>query len=99
MAWGIRAIFHLLNNYQVKYGLKTIEAMMRRWAPENENDTKGYIDAVSRWSGVPRTTSLTTTNRDVMIPIVSAMIRMENGQNVSVADLEVGWRLFMENKK
>lgn len=98
MAWGVRAIFHLLNNYQVKYGLRTIEQMVARWAPPQENDTAGYVESVSRWSGVPRSTSITTTNRDVMIPVVAAMIRMENGQYVPVTDLDAGWKLFMENK-
>ena len=51
MAWGIRAIYHLLNNYCLLYGCDTIEKMIRRWAPpEDGNDTESYISTVSNLS-------------------------------------------------
>ena len=89
MAWGIRAIYHLLNNYRLLYGCDTIEKMIRRWAPpEDGND-----------SGVPRTSRLTTTNRSVMEPIVRAMIKVETGTTVSAADYNQAWELFIKHKK
>ena len=60
MAWGVRAVFHLLDSYRRRHGLDTIEAMIRRWAPENENNTEAYTDAVSRLSGIGRGVSLDT---------------------------------------
>ena len=72
--------------------------MITRWAPENENDTEAYIRAVSEWSGVPADSRITTTNRDVMVPIVAAMSRMENGAEAKAADVAAGWELFMLNK-
>ena len=97
MAWGIRAIYHLLNNYRLLHGCDTIEKMIRRWAPpEDGNDTESYISTVSNLSGVPRTSRLTTTNRSVMEPIVRAMIKVETGTSTSLAEMEEGWRLFIQ---
>lgn len=98
MPWGYRAMFHLLNNYSRLHGCDTIRRMITRWAPENENDTQAYIRAVSEWSGVPADSRITTTNRDVMVPIVAAMSRMENGTEAKAADVAAGWELFMLNK-
>ena len=100
MAWGIRAIYHLLNNYRLLYGCDTIEKMIRRWAPpEDGNDTESYISTVSNLSGVPRTSRLTTTDRSVMEPIVRAMLRVETGMDVSAADYNQAWERFLKHKK
>ena len=73
MAYGYRAMFVVLHTYARKYGIDTIERMISRYAPANENHTQAYIDAVSAESGVSATSHLTSTNADVMIPIVAAM--------------------------
>ena len=39
VAYGYRAAFKLLNNYQRNYGLDTIRKMIGRWAPSEENHT------------------------------------------------------------
>ena len=101
MEWGVRALFHLLNNFRLLYGLDTIEKMIGRYAPPNENNTEAYIKSVSEWSNVSRSSSLTTTNRDVMVPIVEAMIRVETGIRSAVPRevIDKGWKLFLENKR
>lgn len=95
MAHGYRAMFVLLYTYQHKHGLNTIAAMISRWAPSVENDTDGYIQAVSDWSGVPATSRITTTNGDIMVPIVAAMSRVENGVFANMPDVVKGWDLFI----
>lgn len=95
--YGYRAIFVTLNTYQKKYGLSTIRAMISRWAPpKDNNDTEAYIRAVSSESGVPENSRITSTNKDVMIPIVAAMSRVENGVVANIADVQRGWDLFMQ---
>ena len=42
--------------------------------------------------------AITATNRDVMVPIVAAMSRVENGKDAVMADVEAGWKLFMQNR-
>ncbi len=95
--YGYRAIFVTLNTYQKKYGLPTIRAMISRWAPpKDNNDTEAYIRAVSSESGVPENSHITSTNKDVMIPIVAAMSRVENGVAANISEVQRGWDLFMQ---
>lgn len=70
--------------------------MISRWAPSNENHTEAYVKAVSDRSGVPADGRITTTNHDVMVPIVAAMSFVENGVEANIADVEAGWKLFIE---
>lgn len=97
MAHGYRAMFVVLHTYQRKYGLYTIEAMITRYAPATENHTRAYIDTVAEQSGVSASGRITTTNGDVMIPIVAAMSKVENGVSAVMTEVEAGWRLFIED--
>src|SRR3569833_3001877 len=45
---GIRALAVLLRNYQRKYGLRTVRAIITRYAPPSENNTESYVSAVAR---------------------------------------------------
>lgn len=99
MAWGVRAIFHLIRNYRYLHGLDTIEKIIRRWAPENENNTEAYVDIVSQRSLIPKTSVVSATDRDTMIQIVAAMIFVENGKDIPLADINSGWELFIQNCK
>lgn len=98
MQWGVRAMFHLLNNYRLLHGCDTLEKLINRWAPPVENDTQVYVSFVSERAGVPKSSRIMTTNKDVMIPIVRAMIRMENGTDVPESYITEGWDLFIKNK-
>lgn len=44
--YGIRALIVLLRTYSYKYKLRTIETIIRRYAPPSENRTNDYIDFV-----------------------------------------------------
>lgn len=99
MAYGYRAMFVLLDTYQKKYGLRTIRQMIGRYAPPNENHTGIYVDKVAEWSGVGADVRITAGNRDVMVPIVAAMSRMENGAEASIPEVNAGWELFIESRK
>ena len=53
MAYGWRAAFVLLTRtYYHTYRLFTIRAIITRWAPPNENNTRAYIENVSRLTGI-----------------------------------------------
>lgn len=98
MAWGYRAMFVLLYTYQRRYGLNTIEELIGRYAPQSENDTAAYIAAVSRQSGTPPDELINTLHGDLMIPIVGAMSRVENGVPAVMADVREGWNLFIKHR-
>ncbi len=94
MAYGYRAIFKILRNYQINYKLNTIRQMISRWAPKKENDTANYISVVSERSGIPADDPIRTDNREMMIRIVSAMSRVENGIDADMVDIIDGWNLL-----
>ena len=90
-------MFVLLYTYQKKHKLHTIETMISRYAPAVENHTRAYIEAVSEWSGVPATSHITTTNGDIMVPVVAAMSRVENGVFANMSDVVEGWDMFIRD--
>ena len=97
MAWGYRAIFVLLHTYRTRHGLRTIAAMIARWAPPSENKTERYIRTVSRRSGIPADRPLDTRDRRTMIPIAAAISFVENGTAADMHDVEKGWELFADS--
>lgn len=93
MAWGYRAMFVLLDTYRKRYGLRTLRDMIMRYAPPEENHTVLYIEAVSDMTGIRPDELLDTRSRKVMIPIVSAMSRVENGCAARLHEVEQGFDL------
>ena len=94
MAYGYRAIFMLLYTYQKRYGLDTLRQMITRYAPPEENYTDKYIEAVAEWADIEPDLKIQTTSRHVMVPVVAAISRMENGVSAVMSDVEAGWELF-----
>jgi len=78
--WGIRAMARLLVNYQKKHELETIQDMIHRWAPPVENHTDSYVDVVATAVGVDALEKVDATRENVMLPMIRAMITVENGQ-------------------
>ena len=93
MAWGYRAMFVLLDTYRQRYGLNTIRGMISRYAPPSENNTAAYIAAVTEWTGLSADEPLDTRSRKVMVPIVMAMSRIENGSPARCTEVEEGFDL------
>jgi len=92
MAYGYRAAFVILHTYFSR-GLNTIEKIVTRWAPPNENNTAGYVANVEKWSGVSRQKVLTLTDGADYIMIVAAMSFMENGRNADITEVQAGFNL------
>lgn len=93
MPWGYRAMFVLLDTYRKRYGLDTLKGMISRYAPPSENHTWLYIDTVCQLTGHRPNDKIDTRKREVMVPIVMAMSRVENGAFAMRQDVETGWRL------
>jgi hypothetical protein len=79
---GIRALGKLLLTYQSKYGLKTVKAIIGRWAPPGENDTGAYVVSVQQSiklsTDKDATGELVLTDPAVMTGLVKAIIKHEN---------------------
>lgn len=85
--WGIRALARILVTYQAKHKLKSVQAIIGRWAPPNENNTPAYVASVAKKLGVAPTADIDVTNPAVMRPLVEAIIFHENGQQPYPAGL------------
>lgn len=76
---GIRALAKILLAYYRRYGLRTVEALIHRWAPPMENDTDAYVEAVAHELGVEPTQPIDVASPGALDLLARAIIRHENG--------------------
>ena len=102
MAYGCRAALKLLRTYYEKHNCKTISKIVRRWAPETENNVLAYIRNVSRMTGIGATTPLPPMKEETKIvwcDIVLAMATVECGLDPKTKEnlathIDIAWRLL-----
>ena len=96
LAHGYRSMLKLIRNYKIFYGLDTIEKIINRWAPPNENKTDAYINFVSKYTGYQPDTVINVYKREQMIIIAAAITLQENGHDykVNMSDINKGWDLL-----
>ena len=75
---GVRALGKNLLSYG-RQGYDSIEKIINRWAPPNENDTKAYIDSVVAATGIPATQSLDLSDPDTLSSLAQAIGFHETG--------------------
>lgn len=90
-ASGYRALLKLLRNYHKLHGCRTIADYIRRWAPENENNTSGYIIRVSREMQVPTTFVPDPDDKSIMCAMAAAISQVENNVPAVMSEVEAGW--------
>lgn len=96
MAWGYRAAFVVLRTYRNRYGANTIEKIVKRWAPEADgNDTEYYIRKVAVLTGLERNETVDERNPKMMMELVAAMSRVENGVPAVMREVMAGWNLYL----
>ncbi len=79
---AIRALVLLLLNYQRRYRLKTVAAIIGRYAPRQDgNATKSYIKYVCDQIGVEPKTPVSVRDFRTAQYLVKAIIFFENGMN------------------
>lgn len=82
VAYGFRAAYVLISNY-IKRDIRTIEEIISRWAPSNENDTENYINFVAEDCIIDRDKKLTNCSIHdywTIIMIIRAMAKIECGE-------------------
>ena len=102
MGQGCRAALKLLRTYYEKHKCCTISKIIRRWAPETENNVQAYIRNVSRMTGIGATTPLPPMKEETKIvwcDIVLAMATVECGLDPKTKEtlathIEIAWRLL-----
>ena len=81
MYFGFRAALIVLDRYIARHRCNTIADIVHRWAPPNENDTKGYINHVCRLTGIGGYEHIATTDRRLK-EVVWAMAHIESGNDI-----------------
>lgn len=94
MKWGYRALIKTLQNYRRRHGCKTIADFIRRWAPEVENNTSGYISRVCKEMQVPSTYVPNVNDKATMCAFAAAISQVENGVPAVMEDVVEGWELL-----
>lgn len=93
VCYGLRAGFILLKRYINRYKLNTIEKIISRWAPRNENNTHSYINDVAKSMNINPDTPLLYEDKDTMCSLVFAMVYVENGQHIKMTEIVTAYRM------
>ena len=111
MAYGYRAAWKTMQTYYRRFCTQskpyTVENIIRRWAPPDENPTEAYIRTVVRLSGIGERVCLLPPEDVNAYPylsrLIAAMTCVECGMRMEQVDTEAisqGYRLaFPENKE
>ena len=93
MTYGFRAPMKLLQVYYRRYGLHSVKAMISRWAPESENNTRYYIRLVAAAANVTPGAYLTDPEicSTPWVSILVAMAQVENGVDTYDPKLLHSW--------
>lgn len=79
--YGLRAAALNLKNQQVKHGLRTVSAIITKYAPAaDNNNTAAYIAAVAKRLGVTPDARLNMTNAATLERFLRAVVSHENGR-------------------
>lgn len=90
-----KEVFVRLHKYQRK-GADNLILLLTRFVRAKAEYMTQYIDIVAERSGVCQTGHITTTNADIMLPVVRAIIEIEQG-SVCEKELRKAWEEFIED--
>lgn len=91
--YGFRAGAKLLRNYQHIYKLHTIEQIINRFAPPNENHTSHYAGFVAKKMGVAVNAPIDLSNDKTLANMMLYMSIMEVGHHYEFSDAWAGVQL------
>lgn len=94
--YGYRAALHLLRNYILRDGLFTLDEIIGKWAPNNENHTDVYIDFVASTNGWQPNRTINAHSQSDMTKLAYAMAIFENGREPmpNINEIIKGWNLL-----
>ena len=84
--YGIRALARLLLTYYRMRRLRTVGAILSRYAPPAENDTLSYVAHVSRALGVAPDALIDLEDHETLLRFIKTVIRHENGRKPDGSD-------------
>ena len=81
---GFRAAFIILKRYYNVYHLLTIEQIITRWAPPQENVTRNYVRFVK---------TMCLLNDNQVLPLFEMMATYECGAKPQMKDIEEAYKM------
>jgi len=101
LEYGWRAAFYLLTRtYYHKYRLYTIRAIISKWAPPCENNSKAYVENVSRLTGIDpdEPIGIPSERSARWIALGMAMAIQENGfESLDYFAMLRGWEMCRQD--
>ena len=101
LEYGWRAAFYLLTRtYYHKYRLYTIRAIISKWAPPCENNSKAYVENVSRLTGIDpdEPIGIPSESPARWIALGMAMAIQENGfESLDYFAMLRGWEMCRQD--
>lgn len=91
--YGLRAAFVLLRRYINHYKRNTIPLIISSWAPNTENNTQAYIEAVVKISGISSDATIAFNDKVSMCKLVAAMAKVECGVCLSLRTIEDAYEI------
>lgn len=88
MKYGLRAAFVLLRRYICHYHLSSIAQIISRWSPSSENNTRLYIDFVSKRVGIANDTQIDFYDKVTICKLVQAMAYYECKTTIPMEAIE-----------
>ena len=79
--WGLRALAKILITYQTKYKIRKPIDIIRRWAPDIENDPAAYAAFVAKRLGISMHDVVDLSKPEVLKPFVRAITDYETGRD------------------
>ena len=95
-AYEYKDIFVKLHRYQI-HGADNLIMLLIGYLHAKAEYMASYIDLVAERTGVSATGHITTTNADVMKPVVSAMVEIDCGLAPKRKDIDEAWAMFMDD--
>lgn len=89
-------IFVKLHRYQ-HHGADNLIKLLTRYVRGKANYMSSYIELVAERTGVSSTGHITTTNKDIMIPIVKEIVHIKEGLYPLDKDIIKAWEAFIED--
>lgn len=93
--WGVRAACRILHSY-AKRGIRTVEEIIRTWAPPSENATSKYIQIVCSRTGFRPDHQIDVYDEDTMVALLLAMAWVECSTVFDESEFRQGFHMFMK---
>lgn len=93
---GCRAIAKVLLTYYEKHDLRTVEDIVRRWAPPSENDTPAYIEDVCARLHVRPYEIIDLMVDSTLSDLVAAMAHHETGEFIDKTIIDAAVRSVLD---